>query len=240
MVRLRREEGFEEQRRRLVDSLVKQGILKNRLYIDAMLRVPRHEFVWPSYRKYAYIDQALPLGDTGQTISAPHMCAYMMEELGAMPGDYVLEIGSGSGYQAALLAEVVAPSHVDPSRWGHVTTIEIVRELVEYARRNLERCGYADRVTVLHGDGTIGYPPYYEREIYDRIIVTAAAPRIPRMLLKQLRRGGTLVAPVGDLYTQELVVVHKDMGGRISMRRSVGCMFVPLVGRDGWKKSDIL
>jgi protein-L-isoaspartate(D-aspartate) O-methyltransferase len=224
------------ERRRLVERLVREGILKSRPYIEAMLKVPRHEFVWPTYREYAYVDHALPLGNTGQTISAPHMCAYMMEELGAMPGDYVLEIGSGSGYQAALLAEVVAPDDMDRSRWGHVTSIEIVRELVEYARENIERCGLSDKVKILHGDGALGYPPFYEGEVYDRIIVTAAAPRIPPMLIKQLKRGGTLVIPIGNLYMQELTVVVKDEAGRIRSRKSVSCMFVPLTGRCGWRR----
>lgn len=235
MVWINESDKFRKQRLKLVKELIKQNILRNKLYIKAMLKVPRHEFVWPGYKEYSYMDHALPLGNTGQTISAPHMCAYMMEELKPLPGDYVLEIGSGSGYQAALLAEVVAPDDLDVDKWGHVTTLEIVKELVAYARENLKISGYLDRVKVLYGDGTVGYPPYYEREIYDKIIVTAAAPHIPNMLIKQLKRGGTMVIPVGNLYMQELIIVNKNMRGEISIRKSISCMFVPLVGRDGWK-----
>jgi len=239
MVRVSDDEKFRKQRIYLIKELIRQNILRSKLYIKAMSKVPRHKFVWPEYRDYAYVDHALPLGNTGQTISAPHMCAYMMEELKPLPGNYVLEIGSGSGYQAALLAEVVAPDNLDPDKWGHITTIEIVRDLVSYAKENLRKCGYSDKVKVLYGDGTIGYPPYYEREIYDRIIVTAAAPRIPDMLIKQLKKGGIMVIPVGNLYMQDLMIVNKDEKGRISIRKSISCMFVPLVGRDGWKRRDI-
>lgn len=226
---------YYEARKKLVDKLIKEGILKSELNIKAMLKVPRHYFVWPGYEKYAYIDHALPLGNTGQTISAPHMCAYMMEELRPLPGNYILEIGAGSGYQAALLAEIAAPDYLEEGRWGHVTSIEVVRELVDYARRNIKRIGLDDRVIIIHGDGSIGYPPYYNKEIYDRIIVTAAAPHIPKMLIKQLKRGGILVAPIGNMYIQDLVVLKKEMDGKLTTRRSISCMFVPLIGRDGWQ-----
>ena len=225
---------YVEARGRLVNRLVKEGILRTALYIEAMSRVPRHRFVWPGYESYAYMDNALPLGDTGQTISAPHMCAYMLEALMPVPGDYILEVGSGSGYQAALLAESVAPSNMDKKSWGHVVSLEIVQDLVDFARKNIVGSGYDDRVTILYSDGTVGYPPYYDKEIYDKILVTAAAPRIPGMLVRQLRRGGRLVIPVGNLYMQKLTIVEKDANGGIKVKETLGCMFVPLKGKDGW------
>lgn len=218
---------YDKQRERLVNALIREGVLKNKTYINAMLKVPRHLFVWPGYEDYAYIDHALPLGNTGQTISAPHMCAYILEALCPQKGDYVLEVGAGSGYQAALIAEVVSKS-------GHVTTIEIVEELVYFARDNLKKAGYSDTVFVIKGDGTVGYPPYYKKAIYDKILVTAAAPHIPNMLIKQLKVGGKLVIPVGDLYIQRLLVVNK-LKDKLLKKESISCMFVPLRGINGWK-----
>jgi len=153
---------FEEQRRRVVETLVYLGYLKNPRVIKALLTVPRELFVPEHMREYAYIDSPLPIGH-GQTISAIHMVAIMTEELAPEPGDIVLEVGTGSGYQAAVLAEIVARQ--DPVRRGHVYTIERIRELVEFAKRNLERAGYGNYVTVIHGDGTLGYP---ERAPYDK------------------------------------------------------------------------
>jgi protein-L-isoaspartate(D-aspartate) O-methyltransferase len=225
---------YYEARSRLVDRLIKEGILRTGRYIEAMSKVPRHLFVWPGYEDYAYMDNALPLGDTGQTISAPHMCAYMLEALKPMPGDYILEIGSGSGYQAALLAEAVAPAKEKNNMWGHVLSLEIVNELVEFARNNISRAGYSDKIIILHKDGTVGYPPYYKKEIYDKILVTAAAPKIPKMLLHQLKRGGMLVIPVGNLYMQRLTIVEKRRDGSIKAKETLGCMFVPLKGKNGW------
>jgi len=220
--------SFEEQRRRVVESLILMGYLKNPRVIKALLTVPRELFVPDHLREYAYVDSPLPIG-YGQTISAIHMVAIMTEELEPEPGDIVLEIGTGSGYQAAVLAEIVAKQ--DPRRVGHVYTIERIPELVEFAKRNLHRAKYSDYVTVIHGDGTLGYP---DKAPYDKIIVTAAAPDIPKPLLDQLKEGGRMVIPVGDLHVQRLVIVEKR-DGEIYKRYGIECVFVPLIGEYGWK-----
>jgi protein-L-isoaspartate(D-aspartate) O-methyltransferase len=219
---------FEVQRRRIVESLVHMGYLKNPRVIKALLTVPREYFVPAHLREYAYVDSPLPIGH-GQTISAIHMVAIMTDELEPEPGDKVLEVGTGSGYQAAVLAEIVAKQ--DPSRRGHVYTIERIPGLVEFARRNLEVAGYSEYVTVIEGDGTLGYP---EQAPYDRIIVTAAAPEVPKPLLDQLRNGGRLVIPVGDLYIQRLLIIDK-VDGKVKTRYGIECVFVPLIGEYGWK-----
>ena len=197
-----------------------------------MLRVPREEFVPEDLRIYAYEDRPLPIG-YGQTISAPSIVAYMTELLDPDLGHRVLEVGTGSGYQAAVLAEIVAPREAPREAWGHVWSIERLRELAEYARRNLERTGYADRVTVVVGDGSRGYEPAAP---YDRIIVTAAAPRIPEPLLEQLKPGGRMVIPVGSRYEQDLVLVEKTPAGETRVATTIPVLFVPLVGEYGWSE----
>lgn len=219
---------FETQRRRVVESLVLSGYLRNPKVIKALLKVPRELFVPPHLREYAYVDTPLPIGK-GQTISAIHMVALMTEELDPQPGDRVLEVGTGSGYHAAVLAEIVAVQ--DTSKRGHVYTIERIPELAEFARRNLEKAGYAEHVTVIVGDGTLGHP---ERAPYDRIIVTAAAPKVPEPLLEQLADGGRMVIPVGDLYLQRLLIIEKH-GSSIHKKWGIECVFVPLIGEYGWR-----
>ena len=223
------EDVFYRRRKRLVDMLREAGYIRSEKVYRAMLRVPREEFVPPEYRDLAYEDRPLPIGH-GQTISAPSIVAYMTELLDPDVGMKVLEVGTGSGYQAAVLAEIVAPTGVDRSEWGHVYSIERVPELARIARENLERTGYADRVTVVVGDGSKGYP---EEAPYDRIIVTAASPRIPRPLLEQLVDGGKMVIPVGDLWDQTLyLVVKRD--GRVEEARTLPVIFVPLIGEHAW------
>ncbi len=214
---------YEEQHRRLVELLVEEGALFDEYARRAMLRVPREEFVPEHLRHMAYIDEPLPIGH-GQTISAPSMVAIMTSHLKARPGHKVLEIGTGSGYQAAILAEIVGDG-------GHVYTVERIPELTETARRNLERTGYAKRVTVIVGDGSQGYR---EKAPYDRIIVTASSPDIPRPLIEQLKPGGILVIPVGDRYMQRLYIVYKDKHGSLRIEKGVYCLFVPLIGKYGW------
>ena len=218
--------NFVEERKRLVERLKREGILKSREVIEAFLKVPRELFVWPGMEAEAYWDTPLPLGDTGQTISAPHMVAIMLEELRVKRGMKVLEIGTGSGYNAALLAELVGPE-------GEVVTIERIPELVEFAKKNIEKAGYSSRVKIVQGDGTLGYPPRSTEPIYDRIIVTAAAPRAPKYLLHQLKDEGILLAPIGPPGYQELTRITKRKG-EIREERLGGCVFVPLVGEDGY------
>lgn len=222
--------SFKKEREKLVERLVEEGVIRSEKVKKAMLVVPREEFVPPNVRQWAYVDQPLPIGH-GQTISAPHMVALMTELLDPEPGDKVLEVGTGSGYQAAVLAEIVAKS--DPSRRGHVYTIERIEELARFARENLRRTSYIDYVTVIVGDGTLGYPP---EAPYDKIIVTAAAPDIPKPLLEQLKPGGRMVIPVGDRSLQRLYVVDKKSSGEISVKEDVYCLFVPLIGVYGWKE----
>lgn len=219
---------FNEQRKRVVESLIMAGYLKNPRVIKALFNVPRELFVPPHLREYAYVDSPLPIGK-GQTISAIHMVAIMTEELDPEPGDIVLEVGTGSGYHAAVLAEIVARQ--DPQKRGHVYTIERIPELAEFARKNLERAGYSEYVTVIIGDGTLGYP---EKAPFNKIIVTAAAPDVPEPLLKQLADNGKMVIPVGDLYLQRLLIIEK-INGSIHKRWGIECVFVPLIGVYGWR-----
>ncbi len=222
---------FEELRRRRVKALIMEGILRSESVIRAMLRVPREEFVPPHLKKYAYVDSPLSIG-YGQTISAPHMVAMMCEYLELDVGHKVLEVGTGSGYHAAVVAEIVAPSDAPKEKWGHVYTMEIVPELVRFATDNLRRTGYLDRITIIHGDGSKGYA---EKAPFDRILVTAAAPDIPKPLVDQLKPGGVMVIPVGSLhFFQELFVVKKDEKGRVSLSSKGGVAFVPLVGEYGY------
>lgn len=213
---------FEREREELVESLVRCGYLRNQRLIAAFKRVPRHEFVPENLRKYAYSDQPLPVG-YGQTISAPSMIAIMMESLDLEEGQRVLEIGTGSGYNAALLAEVVG-------RGGRVVSIERIRGLAERAEGNLRKTGYG-WVEVIVADGTCGYE---EGAPWDRILVTACAPRLPQPLIEQLADGGKLGAPVGEHYMMQTWTVLEKKGGKTSLTEHGGCSFVPLVGKYGW------
>ncbi|MCQ8892506.1 MAG: protein-L-isoaspartate(D-aspartate) O-methyltransferase [Candidatus Methanosuratincola sp.] len=219
-----------EMREMLIRRLIEEGVLTQPEVIKAMSKVPREEFVMPELREQAYMDTPLPSLE-GQTISAPHMVAIMCQLLSLKPGHMVLEVGAGTGYHAAVCAEIVAPRQPG-AKDGHVFAIERIRSLVEFARSNLARCGYSDRVTVIEGDGTMGYP---DAAPYDAILVTAAAPRIPPPLKSQLRDGGRMVIPVGEAYSiQDLIVVEKS-GSDFKEWTYGGCVFVPLCGRYGWR-----
>ena len=220
--------GFAESRRRLVETLIDEGILRDRRVIDAILKVPRELFVPSEYMSCAYADTPLPIGHGG-TISAPHMVAMMNEALELDEGLKVLEVGAGSGYHAATIAHIVSGG----SGKGHVFTVEIVPELFRLAVRNLMRSSYRRIVTAILGDGSKGFP---EAAPYDRILVTAAAPDIPKPLVEQLKSPGILVIPVGSRYSfQSLTVVRRHPSGRISVEDRGGCSFVPLMGEYGFE-----
>jgi protein-L-isoaspartate(D-aspartate) O-methyltransferase len=180
-----------------------------------MRSVPRHEFVPPDQRPYAYLDIPLPIGHD-QTISQPVVVAFMTQVVAPRPGMRALEVGTGSGYQAAVLAETGA----------RVWTIEIFRPLAEEAKARLARLGYRG-VTVRHGDGYAGWP---EEAPFDAVVVTAGADSIPPALIEQLAPGGRLVMPVGDPNVdQQLVLLEKDASGRVASKRLLPVRFVPLL-----------
>ena len=186
--------------------------------LRALGRVPRELFVPEAERRRAYDDVALPIGH-GQTISQPYMVAVIVEALAVRPGLRVLDVGGGSGYQAAVLAELGA----------EVVAIERISELAEQARANLAAAGY-EGVEVVVGDGTLGWP---EHAPYDGIAVAAAAPAFPQTLYEQLRAGGRLVVPVGGPRAQRLEVIVRSPEGP-AVIHSVPCRFVPLVGAEGY------
>ena len=207
---------------RLILSLLRMGYIDSSEVEAAMRSVPREEFVLHELRDDAYVDTPLPIG-SGQTISAPHMVAIMAEKLRLRPGMKVLEVGAGSGYHAAVVAELVRPG-------GHVYTVERVEGLAEFARKNLQRAAYSEDVTVVVGDGSKGLP---EHAPYDRIFVACGAPSVPSPLLDQLAEGGLMLVPVGGLHYQDLIKVEKREG-KIIRTNEGGCVFVPLVGEHGY------
>jgi len=208
----------------LVDKLLNQGYIRTENVKNAMLKVPREEFIPPENKPYAYADQPLPIGD-GQTISAPHMVAIICEKLNLTEGMKVLEIGTGFGYNAAVVSELLGDD-------GHLFTVERLESLAKQARDNLKRTGYSDKVTVITGDGTIGYS---EEAPYDRIYATASAPEIPEPLKEQLKIGGKLILPVGSIdYFQELVCVERISTDEFKTHQLGGVVFVPMIGEHGW------
>ncbi|MFH1790967.1 MAG: protein-L-isoaspartate(D-aspartate) O-methyltransferase [Candidatus Omnitrophota bacterium] len=211
---------YEVLRQRMVEEqLIPRGISGRRV-LEAFLNVPRHEFVPEEFRDTAYGDHPIPIG-LGQTISQPYMVALMTECLGLSGGEKVLEIGCGSGYQAAILAHMGAD----------VITVERVGELAALCRQRLGGLGY-EGIRVVTGDGTLGHAGGAP---YDGIIVTCAAPSVPDTLTGQLRDGGRLVIPVGARFSQALTVITKK-GGFVTAREICGCVFVPLIGEKGWKE----
>ncbi|MGB9959193.1 MAG: hypothetical protein ACPLKQ_01560 [Candidatus Bathyarchaeales archaeon] len=157
----------------------------------------------------------------------------MNEALQLEVGHKVLEVGAGSGWHAATIAEIVAPREAPRSEWGHVYTVEIIENLADTARRNIMKTGYGDRVTIICADGSMGYP---EKAPYDRILVTAAAPEIPKPLMEQLKPGGIMVIPIGSVHLfQNLIKVTKSVDGKVEKENLGGVAFVPLTGRYGHK-----
>ncbi len=209
---------FKELREYMVDTqLVPRGIRDERV-LAAMRKVPRHLFVEEGMQQRAYDDMALSIGED-QTISQPYMVAVMTELLQLNGNEKVLEIGTGSGYQAAVLAEL---SH-------EVFTIERKSVLAKKAEETLQALGYAN-IHVRSGDGTIGWR---EESPFDRIIITAGTPAVPQPLPEQLADEGIIVAPVGDRFSQQLVIIKKSKG-TFSEQMHTPCVFVPLIGEYGW------
>ena len=204
--------GLLEQKRRMISQLKLEGFLKTPRIIKAFKSVPREEFVLPSEKNFSYSDTPQGIGH-GQTISAPHMVAIMTELLEPDAKDNVLEVGAGSGYQAAILAKLVKK----------VYTIELIPELAEFAKANIQRAGCRN-VEVVQGDGCRGMQKHAP---YDKIIISCACEEIPQHLVKQLKTGGIIEAPVGESYRQELIVGAKTKDG-LDTRNYGGCIFVPM------------
>ncbi len=217
-----RELDFAAARARMVADLVCSGDIRTEAVQEAFLRVPREAFVRPEDRPSAHVDTPLPIGE-GQTISAPSMIAIMLEEAELRPGERVLEIGTGSGYHAALLACLVGAANV--------VSIERLPRLAAWGAANLVRAGFA-AVTVVTGDGSLGYPP---RAPYDCIMATAGAPSLPPAWASQLAAEGRILAPIGgSRYTQDLIIARRRPDGSLQMRRGTACAFVPLIGERAW------
>jgi protein-L-isoaspartate(D-aspartate) O-methyltransferase len=209
---------YQAERLAMVEEQLRARGIRDQRVLQAMAHVPRHEFVPEEHRAEAYDDHPIGIGE-GQTISQPFVVAAMLEFLALRPEDVVLEVGTGSGYQTAVLAELAR----------QVYSIERIALLAERAKAVLQRLQYAN-VTVVQGDGSQGLP---EAAPFDAIVVAAAAPRIPRPLFDQLRDGGRLVFPVGDGSAQELQLIRR-IGDSASTAHLDGVRFVPLIGRDGF------
>jgi protein-L-isoaspartate(D-aspartate) O-methyltransferase len=207
------EQKYTELRKAMIKNDIERRGVKDPRVLEALMHVKRHEFVPKHLRKYAYSDEPLPIGED-QTISQPYIVAYMTEHLQLQKEDKVLEIGTGSGYQAAVLAEIV----------DSVFTIEIIDLLAKRAKKKLESLGYTN-IFVRSGDGYAGWP---EEKPFDVIIVTAAPERIPQPLVDQLKLGGRMILPVGNV-TQELVLIEKTLDG-YTKRPLLPVRFVPMTG----------
>lgn len=208
----------------MVDQQLRRRGIRDQAVLRAMVEVPRHRFVSPENALNAYKDCPLPTAD-GQTISQPYMVAMMTELLAVKPGMRVLEIGTGSGYQTAVLAHMGAI----------VVSVERSATLAQRARKILNQLGFTEQVKVVEVDGTLGCP---ENAPYDGIIVTAGAPRLPRSYSEQSADGGRIVIPIGDL-DQQNIYLFECHGDRWTESRLIGCKFVPLVGQDGWSPDEV-
>lgn len=222
---------FSELRAQMVRRYQRAGYIKTDAMTEAVMRVPREEFMAPSYVNYSYVDQPFPIpGDGRQTISAPYMYPVFYEPLGLKAGEKLLEVGAGSGYGAALARELVGPE-------GLVVSIEINPKTFNFARENLNRTGYQDVVLIL-GDGSLGYP---EMAPYDAICITAACPEVPQPLIDQLDAPGRLMAPVGgsySLYGQDLVLLEKGAEGLMEKKTLMKVSYVPLTGEYGYSRRE--
>ena len=209
-----------DSRELMIERQLKARGISSEAVLAAMSKVPREEFVAPELQEHAYEDRPLIIG-CSQTISQPYIVASMLQALELRPEDRVLELGTGSGYQTALLCEMVRS----------VVSIERHAPLAELAQQHLARLGYRNFEIVV-GDGTLGYP---SRAPYDAIIVSAAAPEIPQSLIEQLAIGGRMVLPVGSRELQDLILVRKSEDGLFRARLD-GCAFVPLIGQEGFRE----
>ena len=212
-----------EARKRLVRRLLDTGYLSSPAATKAMENVERHLFLPKEMEEEAYLDTPLHIGE-GQTISAPHMVAIMVEALDLHPGHKVLEVGGGSGYHAAVMAEMVKPN-------GKVYSIERIEMLAEWGRQNLRTAGNDKLVEIIVADGSKGLP---DKAPFDRISIAAAAPSVPEPLKQQLVDGGKMLVPVGGQWYQELIMVTRK-GNEFLQRDLGGVVFVPLIGEFGFK-----
>jgi protein-L-isoaspartate(D-aspartate) O-methyltransferase len=203
----------------MVEKQLRRRGIHDRRVLNAMLIIPREDFAGPENRRNAYADAPLPIGH-GQTITQPYMTALMAQCLALKGTEKVLDVGTGSGYHAAVLGRLAR----------HVISIERIPELAELARANLKRTGFGANVSVVCGDGSVGYLP---ESPYDAISVAAASPGVPPALVAQLKEPGTLVIPVGSREEQDLQILRKE-DGQVAARTASGCRFVPLVGGGGW------
>ena len=210
------QDRFTEAREMMVRAQIEARGIKDEGVLKMMRTVPRHKFVSPVYQKIAYSDRPLPIG-YAQTISQPYIVALMTESLKLKGGEKVLEIGTGSGYQAAILAELAK----------EVYTIEIIPGLTKKAEKTLKKLGYKN-IKVKCGDGYLGWPEYAP---FDAIIVTCAPDHIPQPLIDQLAEGGRMVIPIADTYPQRLTLIQKKKG-KIIQEIITGCMFVPMTGEE--------
>jgi protein-L-isoaspartate(D-aspartate) O-methyltransferase len=207
---------FLAENEKMVNYLINTGVLKTPKIIEAFRKIPRHLFVPNDYIEHAYDDMPLPTY-AGQTISQPYTIAFMTEQLEPKSGEKILEIGSGSGYQAALLGSCVAPR-------GKVITVELEEELVEFANKNLNKAKIKN-VKVIQGDGKLGYS---KEAPYNKAIITAACPEIPQKVIEQLKVGGRLVAPVNSGFAQKMMVIDKISDKEFKERNLGSFVFVPL------------
>lgn len=213
------ETDFKKLRKSMVLNQISNRDIRDSKILEAFENVPRHQFVPDGQKSLAYQDCPLPIGK-GQTISQPFIVALMTESLELRAGMKVLEVGTGSGYQAAILSYLGV----------QVYSIECIKSLGLVSKNLFERLGYNIEIKI--GDGTCGW---IENSPYDRIIVTAAAPKTPIALIDQLKAGGKLVIPVGEKYVQDLMVINKETESEINEKNICSCRFVPLVGRYGYK-----
>ncbi|HXM63638.1 MAG TPA: protein-L-isoaspartate(D-aspartate) O-methyltransferase [Terriglobales bacterium] len=210
---------FAAERRSMVESQLRARGIRDERVLAAMSRVPRHEFVSADYRDQVYEDHPIPIGE-GQTISQPYIVAIMLQALALDLSDVVLEVGTGSGYLTALLAELTR----------QVYSVERHASLARTAHATLARLGYTN-VEVIVGDGGNGFP---DQAPFDAIVVSAAAPQIPPPLFEQLREGGRMIVPVGPAHAQELQLARKHDGQPV-VSTLEGCRFVPLIGSEGYR-----